>query len=52
MKPNTPVTLRAATYARYSSDRQKASSIVDQQRNCAARAKAEGWSIVAEYADE
>jgi site-specific DNA recombinase len=44
--------IRAATYARYSSDQQRASSIVDQRRNCQRRAEAEGWSIVAQFADE
>lgn len=44
--------IRAATYSRYSSDQQRASSIVDQRRNCHRRAEAEGWSVVAEFADE
>jgi site-specific DNA recombinase len=44
--------MRAATYSRYSSDQQRASSVVDQRRNCQRRAVAEGWSIVAEFADE
>lgn len=43
--------IRAATYSRYSSDQQRASSIVDQQRNCHKRAEAEGWSVLAEFAD-
>lgn len=43
--------IRAATYSRYSSDNQKATSIVDQQRNLHHRARAEGWQIVRDYAD-
>lgn len=43
--------LRAATYVRYSSDMQKASSLEDQLRNCQRRADAEGWEIVAQFAD-
>jgi DNA invertase Pin-like site-specific DNA recombinase len=46
-----PAQLRVVTYARYSSDGQRASSIVDQERNCARRAEAEGWTVVARYAD-
>src|SRR5258708_29753909 len=44
--------VRAATYSRYSSDQQRASSIIDQQRNCHRRAQAESWIVAAEYADE
>lgn len=43
--------MRVATYARFSSDRQKESSITDQQRNCQQRAAKEGWVIVANYED-
>jgi len=43
--------MRAATYSRFSSDAQSASSIEDQQRNCRKRAEAEGWRIVAQYSD-
>jgi site-specific DNA recombinase len=43
---------RAATYSRYSSDQQRASSIEDQRRNCARRAAVEGWTVCAQYADE
>ena len=46
-----PAQLRAVSYARYSSDGQRASSIVDQERNCHRRADAEGWTITARYAD-
>ncbi|MBB5707685.1 recombinase family protein [Sphingopyxis panaciterrulae] len=43
--------IRAALYARYSSDQQNAASIADQQRLCRERAEREGWQIVASYAD-
>ncbi|WOF43869.1 recombinase family protein [Sphingopyxis indica] len=43
--------IRAALYARYSSDQQNAASIADQQRLCRERATREGWQIVASYAD-
>ena len=43
--------LRAATYARYSTERQHDRSIEDQTRNCRDRAAREGWTVVAEYAD-
>ena len=42
---------RVALYARYSSDRQSESSIVDQLRICRARADREGWQVVAEVHD-
>ena len=42
----------AAIYARYSSDKQRESSIEDQERNCCGFAKREGWTIVARFADE
>lgn len=38
--------LRCAIYARYSSDRQSPSSIVDQTRKCREYAKAKGWEIL------
>ena len=44
--------MRAATYARYSSDKQRESSIEDQERNCRGFAAREGWTIVARFADE
>jgi site-specific DNA recombinase len=47
-----PLLLRAVTYSRYSSDMQRATSIVDQERLCRRRADAEGWKIVASYADD
>jgi site-specific DNA recombinase len=43
--------LRAALYARYSTDRQRETSIDDQLRAARARAEQEGWPIVAEHAD-
>lgn len=42
---------RAAIYARYSSDRQRATSIDDQVRLCRARAEREGWAVVAVHSD-
>ena len=42
---------RAALYARYSSDRQRETSIEDQLRAARARAEKEGWTIVAEHSD-
>ena len=44
--------MRAALYARYSSEGQREASIEDQYRNCAARVEKEGWQIVARYADK
>ncbi len=44
--------MRTAVYARYSSDKQRESSIDDQVRNCTAFADREGWSIVKHYSDE
>jgi site-specific DNA recombinase len=45
--------MKAVTYSRYSNEEhQRATSIEDQQRNCRKRAEAEGWRIVAEYADK
>ena len=44
--------MKAAFYARFSTDLQRATSIEDQFRNCRKRADAEGWSIVATFADQ
>lgn len=44
--------MKAALYARFSSDLQRAASIEDQFRNCRKRADAEGWKIVATFADQ
>src|SRR5262245_25461245 len=43
--------MRVAFYGRFSSDKQKDSSIEDQYRNCEQRASREGWTITARYAD-
>ena len=41
----------AATYARYSSDAQRAASIDDQERNCDAVAERNGWTVEHRYRD-
>lgn len=46
------MTTRAVLYARYSSDKQRETSIDDQLRQARERASAEGWHIVAQHADE
>jgi site-specific DNA recombinase len=43
--------MRAAIYARYSSDNQREASIEDQVRLCRERAIREGWSVVNVYTD-
>jgi len=43
--------IRAALYARYSSDQQNSASIADQQRICRERAAREGWHVVEGYED-
>lgn len=43
---------RAAIYARYSTDKQRESSIADQARVCRTRAQTLGGEIVATYADD
>ena len=43
--------MRAALYARYSSDLQRAASIEDQIRLCRERISREGWQLVATYTD-
>ena len=43
--------VRAALYARYSSDQQSPASIADQQRICRERAEREGWHIAGSYED-
>ncbi len=45
------MTMRAALYARYSSDQQRAASIEDQFRVCRERAPREGWKIAGAYKD-
>lgn len=44
--------MRVAIYSRYSSSRQRETSIEDQVRLCRDRAKREGWAVVAEHADQ
>jgi DNA invertase Pin-like site-specific DNA recombinase len=44
--------LRAAIYARYSSDQQSAASIPDQIRLCRRLAEEQGWQVVEAFADE
>ncbi len=43
--------MKAATYARFSTDMQRDASIDDQCRNCARFAEREGWKVVAAYDD-
>ena len=43
--------IRAAIYARYSSDLQSEASIEDQVRLCRTRIEAEGWSLIEVYSD-
>ena len=43
--------MRAALYARYSSDNQREASIADQLRSCRLHAERQSWTIVAEYSD-
>src|SRR5919106_1370572 len=49
-KVNSP-TVRAAIYARYSSDNQRDASIDDQVRICRAEIERHGWELVQVYAD-
>lgn len=43
--------MRVATYARYSSDNQRAASISDQQRICHEEVRRNGWRVVADFTD-
>ena len=43
--------MRAAIYARYSSDNQRDASVEDQARLCKERIKREGWTLAATYND-
>src|SRR4051812_5772262 len=43
--------MRACIYARFSTDKQRDTSIEDQARGCRTRAEREGWTIVAEHSD-
>lgn len=44
--------IRAALYGRYSTDKQRETSIADQLRNGHTRIEREGWTLVATHADE
>ncbi len=44
--------MKAAIYARYSTDLQRQASIADQYRICELRTQREGWSIVGRFKDE
>ncbi len=48
----TKTNLRAAIYARYSTDKQSAASIPDQIRICHRLAEERGWQVVEVFADE
>ena len=43
--------MRVATYARYSSENQKETSLSDQLRNCATYAESAGWTLSHKYED-
>ncbi len=43
--------MRAAIYARYSSELQREASIEDQVRQCTTRIEREGWSLATTYSD-
>ncbi len=43
--------MKAAIYARYSTDKQRETSIEDQRRNCERLAQQENWNIALCYAD-
>jgi site-specific DNA recombinase len=49
--PSEKNTLRAAVYARYSSDLQRDASIEDQIEVCRRHAESRGWTVVKVYAD-
>lgn len=44
--------MRAAVYARFSTERQRESSITDQFRLCQAAAEGRGWAVAVRHADE
>ncbi len=44
--------MKAALYARYSTDKQREASIEDQFRNCINLVEREGWEIVAKFDDK
>ena len=43
--------MKAALYARYSTDNQRDASIEDQLRLCRLHAEKQGWTVVDSYAD-
>ena len=45
------MSLRAAVYSRFSTDRQNESSIADQQRVCTEHAARQGWEVIEHYVD-
>src|SRR5437867_2682289 len=51
LRTNIPDYMRAAIYARFSTDLQSASSIEDQTRVCRARAGSLGYDVVAVHSD-
>ncbi|WP_424511193.1 recombinase family protein [Rhodovulum steppense] len=48
---NKHAPIRAALYARYSTDKQNPKSIDDQLYECRVRARREGWEVIDEYVD-
>lgn len=44
--------MKAATYSRFSTDRQTESSVADQVRVCTEYAAREGWQILERYEDQ
>ena len=44
--------MRAISYARYSTEHQTESTIVDQLRRCRDYAESRGWTVASEYTDE
>src|SRR5262245_275632 len=50
-KPKRETSMRAAIYARYSSDLQREASIEDQVRLCKERIEQEQWAICETYTD-
>jgi site-specific DNA recombinase len=49
---NADTAIRAAIYARYSTDQQREASIEDQARNCRRIAEREGWRLGIRYQDQ
>lgn len=44
--------MKAATYSRFSTDKQTESSIADQVRVCTEYAQAQGWTIAQRFEDQ